>query len=81
MKASALSLTALSLIGSVLGVPQVEKRDDEGQFHEGQPISGDLGAPILGEFLSPFCIHQVCAKCHAPYFIYCIPSSLTTFII
>lgn len=44
------SLTTLSLVESVLGVPHFEKRD-EGKFHEGQPISGDgKGAPILGQF-------------------------------
>lgn len=50
MKAAAFSFAALSLIGSVLGAPHLDKRDDDGQFDEGQPISGDgLGAPILGK--------------------------------
>jgi oxalate decarboxylase len=51
MKAAAFSVTALSLIATVIGAPHVDKRDGDGQFDEGQPISGDgKGAPILGKY-------------------------------
>lgn len=50
MKTSVLAAAALSLAGNVFAAPQLTARD-EGQFDEGQPISGDgKGAEILGEF-------------------------------
>jgi hypothetical protein len=52
MKATLLSLLALSAVGQVAGAPQAVKRDDGGKFEEGQPISGDgKGAPIFGEYI------------------------------
>jgi len=51
MKSSILAAIALSLAGNVLAAPQLTARD-EGEFDEGQPISGDgKGAKILGQCL------------------------------
>ena len=50
MKASILSALALTLTGQALAAPQVVKQQGDGEFENGQPISGDgKGAPILGK--------------------------------
>lgn len=53
MKASVLCLLASSLGSSgVLGAPSLVQRDGDGEFDQGQPISGDgKGAPIFGQSL------------------------------
>lgn len=51
MKASILSSLALAFTSQVLAAPQVTKQDGDGEFENGQPISGDgKGGPILGKF-------------------------------
>ncbi len=50
MRASVLSILALSLVGDVLAAPKITKQDGEAKFKDGQPISADgKGAPILGQ--------------------------------
>ena len=50
MRATSALVLGLSLVGSALGAPsKLAERDGEGEFENGQPISGDgKGAPILG---------------------------------
>lgn len=50
MRASLLPVLVLSLVGEVLGAPSLAKRDGQGQFELGKPISADgKGAEIYGE--------------------------------